>query len=166
MSFRTNRLRASLLASAMSMASFSLSPALAQTALSSAPVGAPATSPAATAAIATAANSGVHLDEVIVTGTSSTKQVFKAPYAVTVISAQQIADKAPTSVADALKGTPGLWIESTAGEAGSENVYARGLPGGSYEYFGLQEDGLPIYETEYETYVNADIFERVDLGTQ
>ncbi len=165
MSLRINRLRAMLLGSAISTATLGLGPTQAQTAPPSTPA-APATSSAADGAIAASHNDGVHLNEVIVTGTSAAKQVFKAPYAVTVLSAQQIADKAPTSVADALKGTPGLWVESTAGEAGSENIYARGLPGGSYEYFSLEEDGLPVFETQYETYANADIFERVDLGVE
>ncbi len=151
----TNRRRARLFGSALSIAALGFCPAVAQT--SAAPPPAKDTASGST---------GLHMDEVVVTGTSMARQKFKAPYAITVLTADQIADRAPTSTADVLKGTPGLWVESSGGEGGGENVYARGLPGGSFEYFGLQEDGLPLFETNYESYTNIDELIRVDLGTQ
>jgi outer membrane receptor protein involved in Fe transport len=150
-------LRAALLGSALAFAPLVVSTAIAQTA-------AEADAPSAKGAASSGA--GLHMDEIVVTGTSAARQKFKAPYAITVLTVDQIADRAPTSTADVLKGTPGLWVESSGGEGGGENVYARGLPGGSFEYFGLEEDGLPLFETNYESYANIDEFERVDLGTQ
>jgi iron complex outermembrane recepter protein len=72
---------------------------------------------------------------------------MESPVAITTIDARMILELAPRSTAELLKAVPGIYTESTGGEA-FNNVSIRGIgttTGFGYEM--LQEDGLPVIST-------------------
>ncbi len=73
-------------------------------------------------------NSIFGLEQVVVTGTRTGQDKFTAPYSVTTISPAKIQEIAPKSITELLKDTPGITVEASGGEGGSENVLIRGLP--------------------------------------
>lgn len=104
--------------------------------------------------------------DIVVTGTSTRQRKFDAPYSVTSIDAAQIADAAPHSVADLLAATPGITVEASGGEGGGENVVIRGLPWSGWRLIDFNQDGMPLFESNTERFMNIDQFYRVDLDTQ
>ncbi|WP_332908737.1 TonB-dependent receptor [Sphingomonas mollis] len=102
----------------------------------------------------------------VVTGTSTRQRKFDAPYSVSTIDAEQIADAAPHSVADLLAATPGITVEASGGEGGGENVVIRGLPWSGWRLIDFNQDGMPLFESNTERFMNIDQFYRVDLDTQ
>ncbi len=105
-------------------------------------------------------------DDIVVTGTSTRQRKFDAPYSVSTIDAEQIADAAPHSVADLLAATPGITVEASGGEGGGENVVIRGLPWSGWRLIDFNQDGMPLFESNTERFMNIDQFYRVDLDTQ
>jgi iron complex outermembrane recepter protein len=106
------------------------------------------------------------VNEVVVTGTAGSIDKFTAPYAVSTLKGQPILDRAPHSLADLLRGQPGLVVENSGGEGGNENIVVRGLPFAGFRLIDVLEDGLPIYESNYERFMNIDSLYRVDLMTE
>lgn len=104
--------------------------------------------------------------DIVVTGTSRTQRKFDAPYSVSTIDRQRIDDTAPHSVAALLKATPGITVEASGGEGGGENVVIRGLPWSGWRLIDLNQDGMPLFETNTERYFNIDQIYRVDLDTR
>lgn len=151
--------RSALLCSVAGIFLVSAYPAFAQDA---APVGADR-SDAATSA--QDGDNGASLNEIIVTGTSVNRTKFETSYAITTLSSEDIARKAPLGLADLISSTPGLYVESSGGEVGN-NVYSRGLPNDNYRYLQVLEDGLPVWEEGAGAFTNADIFYRVDATTE
>jgi outer membrane receptor protein involved in Fe transport len=104
--------------------------------------------------------------DIVVTGTSTRQRKFDAPYSVSTIDAGQIAQAAPHSVADLLGATPGITVEASGGEGGGENVVIRGLPWSGWRLIDFTQDGMPLFESNTERFMNIDQFYRVDLDTQ
>jgi iron complex outermembrane receptor protein len=125
---------------------------------------APAAAPAATASDAGNAPS-LGLNEIVVTGNSAKTEKFKASYAISTQNKQDLQDKQPRSVVDVFKSLPGVTVENSGGEGGGENVVIRGLPFAGFRLLDVQEDGLPLFHSNYERELNADELFRVDLNT-
>ena len=87
------------------------------------------------------------LAEVVVTGTAASAGVKKldASFEITTASLEEIRDSQPSSAADMLKIVPGIWAESSGGEAGA-NIELAGFPGGGdAPYVTYQLNGSPIF---------------------
>jgi outer membrane cobalamin receptor len=97
---------------------------LAGTALAS-----PAYAQQATPAPAADAAATPEPQEIVVTGNANREGQRKidASYSISTASAAQIREVQPTSTADLLKIVPGVWVESSGGQAGA-NVFIRGFP--------------------------------------
>ena len=105
------------------------------------------------------------MQEVVVTGTSERKQKFKTPYAISTIGEAAIESKSPKSAVDLLKSVPGIQVENSGGEGGGENVVIRGLPWSGFRLLDMLEDGIPLFESNFERQLQIDELYRVDLGT-
>ena len=109
---------------------------------------------------------GLELEEVVVTATPTPTTKLTASYAISTLNSQELQDKPPRSLVDALKTVPGLNVENSGGEAGGENVVIRGLPFSGFRLLDVLEDGLPLFESNYERELQIDELYRVDLGTE
>ncbi|HEV2700275.1 MAG TPA: TonB-dependent receptor [Steroidobacteraceae bacterium] len=78
----------------------------------------------------------------MVTGSTSKRTLLDASVAITAVSAEDLAQKAPRTTVDVLEMIPGIFVEPTAGPV-SNNYSVRGLPGGGQEFIRLEEDGMP-----------------------
>lgn len=103
-------------------------------------------------------------DAVIVTGTAAGQTKFETSYAVTDFAADDLQRLAPLNTADLIGQAPGVYVESTGGEA--SNVYrVRGIPNeGSFQIF--QEDGMPIYPENSGFFFTGDGLLRTDIMTE
>ena len=117
-------------------------------------------------AVASSVNNVFGVDEVVVTGTASKIDKFTAPYSISTLKEEAVLDKAPRSLADMLRGQPGITVENSGGEGGDENIVIRGLPYAGFRLIDVLQDGLPFYESNYERFLNIDEVFRVDLMTQ
>lgn len=87
------------------------------------------------------------LDAVVVTGTARREGVRKleAGFSITTATEEQIKQAAPTSTADILKTVPGIFVETSGGQAGA-NIRVRGFPTpGDGPYSTFQLNGAPLY---------------------
>lgn len=108
----------------------------------------------------------LYSDTLVVTGTRNPQTKRESSVAITTVSEEQIAEREPRSTADLLRVVPGFYVESSGGEVGG-NLFARGLPAdGSYRYVALMEDGMPVFDATELSFVNADIFVRVDENVE
>ena len=123
-------------------------------------------SEAASASVAAATNNVFALNEVVVTGTAGATDKFTAPYSVSTLKEEAILDKAPRDLVDVMRGQPGINAENSGGSGGDENIEIRGLPFVGFRLFDVLEDGLPLYESNYERFLNIDELYRGDLMTQ
>lgn len=106
------------------------------------------------------------MDEIVVTGTRTEARKIESSTAITTISAPEIRMRAPRSTADLVKVIPGFYVEDSGGDVGG-NLWARGLPAdGSFRYVALLEDGMPVFDATELSFVNADIFVRVDQNIE
>jgi outer membrane receptor protein involved in Fe transport len=126
---------------------------------------APANAPNAAPAAADSSSDGLLLQEVIVTATPVPQRKFDAAYAVSTLDSDMIQEKAPRSMVDLLRSTPGVNVENSGGEGGGENVVIRGLPFAGFRLLDVLEDGLPLFESNFERELNIDEVYRVDLNT-
>lgn len=110
-------------------------------------------------------NTGLALQTVVVTGTSTSVKKFDAPYSISTLDSADIAQKAPDSIVDLLRGIPGIVVENSGGEGGGENTVIRGLPYAGFRLLDMLVDGLPLFESNYERQLQIDELYRVDLGT-
>jgi outer membrane receptor protein involved in Fe transport len=104
--------------------------------------------------------------QVVVTGTSGHKKKFETPYAISTIGDAEIQRKEPRSAVDLLKAVPGIKVENSGGQGGGENVVIRGLPFSGFRLMDMLEDGLPLFESNYERQLQIDELYRLDLGTE
>lgn len=89
----------------------------------------------------------VKLDAFVVTGSMAPKRQIESPVAITTLDRGRIEALGPRNFAEALKAIPGVYVESTGGEA-FNNVSIRGIGTTSgYSYVMLYEDGLPVWAT-------------------
>lgn len=96
---------------------------------------------------AAAQEDALKLNAVIVTGSVAPRTKMESPVAITTIDRTRLDDLNPRNFAEAVKAVPGIYVESTGGEA-FNNVSIRGIgttSGFSYEM--LYEDGLPVLST-------------------
>ncbi len=105
-----------------------------------------------------------NLEQVVVTGTSTTRTQKEMTGSLAQISAKQIQAIAPNSMADILRTIPGVHAEGGGGDVAS-NILVRGMPaGGQYKYTPIEEDGMPVQSTGYLTSSAQDVFFRPDMG--
>ena len=108
----------------------------------------------------------LELHTVIVTGVQTPASSIQSSIAATNITADEIDENAPRSVADILQTIPGFYVESSGGEV-TNNLFSRGMSAeGSYQYVALLEDGLPIYDAGNVDWVAADNYFRIDNTIQ
>ena len=104
------------------------------------------------------------LDEVVVTGTFSSRSQKESPISMTYLSGVQLQQLAASSQADILRTVPGITAEGGGGEIAS-NVFVRGMPsGGQYQFTPLQVDGLPVLSTFGLNSSAHDVYFRNDVG--
>jgi iron complex outermembrane recepter protein len=126
----------------------------------------PARTAPASPEVADSTNNIFALEEVVVTGNAAEISKFAAPYDISTIKEQVMLDKAPHSLVDLLRGQPGIYVENSGGEGGDENVVIRGLPYSGFRLIDVLQDGLPLFESNYERFLNIDELFRVDLMTE
>eukprot|EP01132_Coremiostelium_polycephalum_P018894 gene18894-22500_t len=108
----------------------------------------------------------LQLEGVVVTGGGNPKKKLESSVAITSISNKDILTRAPLNSIDLLKAIPGLTVESTGGD-GPGNVWVRGFPQqGGYIFLGIQEDGLPLLPTGFNSNPSIDQYYKTDLTIQ
>lgn len=101
---------------------------------------------------------------IIVSGTPGGVGIRKADasFAVTNMSAQDIERLAPTSTADVFRAVPGIWVESSGGQAGA-NIFVRGFPGGGdAPFLTISLEGSPIYPAPTLSFLENSSMFRLD----
>jgi iron complex outermembrane recepter protein len=105
-----------------------------------------------------------NLDQVVVTGTSTTRTQKEMTGSLSQISAKEIQAISANSMADILRIIPGVHAEGGGGDVAS-NILVRGMPsGGQYKYTPIEEDGMPVQSTAYLTSSAQDVYFRPDMG--
>ncbi|MEE9372114.1 MAG: TonB-dependent receptor [Saprospiraceae bacterium] len=106
----------------------------------------------------------LQMEEIVVSANFNEKSKLESSVSVSLLSAFEINELAPTSAIEALKIVPGIYINDANGEVGVE-IFGRGL---STPYFSLQEDGLPssISEMSSNEKFTRDMFIRSDLMSE
>ena len=102
--------------------------------------------------------------QVVVTGNARRGGILKkeAGYSITTADAEQIKDAAPTDTADLLKIVPGVFVETTGGQAGA-NIRVRGFPeAGDSPYATIQMNGSPIYAAPSLSFIEGSSLFRID----
>jgi outer membrane cobalamin receptor len=101
------------------------------------------------------------LNTFVVTGSIAPETKLDASLAITTIAPSDIETMAPRSIDELMKAVPGVYIESTGGEA-NNTVAARGVGAGDgFEYLAMLEDGLPVISEEDMSFSTADNYTRV-----
>jgi outer membrane receptor protein involved in Fe transport len=108
---------------------------------------------------------GLMMDAVVVTGASIALRKLDTPYAISTLGPASIREDAPRSMVDLLRSVPGITVENSGGEGGGENVVVRGLPWAGFRLLDVEEDGLPLFVSNYEREFNIDEVYRLDLET-
>lgn len=113
-----------------------------------------------------AAKEGVaaELQQVVVTGSAQSNGVRKidASYSITTATEEQIKQAAPSSTADLLKIVPGVYAESSGGNAGA-NIEVRGFPsGGDAPFVTIQMMGSPLFPTPTLSFLENSSLFRID----
>ena len=102
--------------------------------------------------------------QVVVTGNARREGILKkeAGYSITTADAEQIKDAAPINTADLLKIVPGVFVETTGGQAGA-NIRVRGFPeAGDSPYATIQMNGSPIYAAPSLSFIEGSSLFRID----
>jgi iron complex outermembrane receptor protein len=117
--------------------------------------------PAASGPAAPQGGEIIKLDAYVVTGSIRPQSRLDSPLAISTIDREKIEVMAPRSIDELMKAIPGLYIESTGGEA--NNVLAvRGIGAGNgFKYATMLEDGLPVVSEEDTSFSTADNYTRV-----
>jgi outer membrane receptor protein involved in Fe transport len=136
---------------------------LAGTALGAAPAFAQDTAPTSPVAPPATADAAPMAD-IVVTGNVNREGLRKldASYSISTASAEQIREVQPTSTADLLKIVPGLWVESSGGNAGA-NVFIRGFPStGDAPFLTLELNGSPLVAPSALSFMENSSLFRLD----
>ncbi len=89
----------------------------------------------------------LQLNAFVITGSVAPRKQIESPVAITTIDRNRVEELAPRNFAEVLKAIPGVYTESTGGEA-FNNVSIRGIgTTAGYSYVMLYEDGLPVLAT-------------------
>jgi outer membrane receptor protein involved in Fe transport len=145
---RTHTLTLALLAGT----ALGAAPAFAQDTTPTSPIAPPATADAAP------------MQDIVVTGNVNREGLRKldASYSISTASAEQIREVQPTSTADLLKIVPGLWVESSGGQAGA-NVFIRGFPStGDAPFLTLELNGSPLVAPSALSFMEDSSLFRLD----
>jgi outer membrane receptor protein involved in Fe transport len=110
-----------------------------------------------------AAEDGLKLERVVVTGTASRSSKMRSSVSVSTMEPDAIALAAPTSAAEVLRSIPGVRAESSGGE-GNANITVRGVPisAGGARYVQMQEDGLPVLQSGDFNFITPDSYVKID----
>lgn len=120
----------------------------------------PATNPDLTAG-QKPADEVIQLNAFVVTGAVTPRKQLESPVAITTLDRGRIDDLGPRNFAELLKAVPGIYVESTGGEA-FNNVSIRGIGTTvGYSYVMLYEDGLPVIATNNLRHGLPDAFTRI-----
>jgi iron complex outermembrane receptor protein len=104
------------------------------------------------------------MQQVVVTGSAQSGGLRKldAAYSITTATAEQIKQAAPSSTADLLKIVPGVYAESSGGNAGA-NIEVRGFPsGGDAPFVTIQMMGSPLFPTPTLSFLENSSLFRID----
>ncbi|MEK6541210.1 MAG: TonB-dependent receptor [Pseudomonadota bacterium] len=107
-------------------------------------------------------------EDIVVTGTAGGASLRRqdASFAITTVSAEDLAIAAPKSTAEIFTLVPGVWAESSGGVAGA-NIDVRGLPGGGDAPFvTISLNGAPIYGTPSLSFFEQSSIFRADETIQ
>jgi iron complex outermembrane recepter protein len=105
-----------------------------------------------------------NLDQIVVTGTNTTRTQKEMTGSLSQLSAKQIQAISANSMADIIRVIPGVHAEGGGGDVAS-NIFVRGMPsGGQYKYTPIEEDGMPVQSTGYLTSSAQDVYFRPDMG--
>jgi len=103
------------------------------------------------------------LEEVVITGNINPRKRIESSVASTTLNAKEMEQRVARSSVDLLKAVPGLWVESTGGEAPA-SVRVRGFVSGGFTFVGIMEDGLPVFQGGYGIIPSPDQFYKADLS--
>jgi outer membrane receptor protein involved in Fe transport len=103
----------------------------------------------------------LQLESLVVTGTAMPITKFDSAFSISTLSEFKIERLAPQSSVDLVRSLPGFWTEPSGGEGGN-NLAVRGLPSSNFRFVGFFEDGLPNFQEQQQSYLNADELLRVD----
>ncbi|MES2127501.1 MAG: TonB-dependent receptor [Pseudomonadota bacterium] len=104
------------------------------------------------------------IQQVVVTGSANSGGVRKidASYSITTATEEQLKQAAPSSTADLLKIVPGVFAESSGGNAGA-NIEVRGFPsGGDAPFVTIQMQGSPLFPTPTLSFLENSSLFRID----
>jgi iron complex outermembrane receptor protein len=103
------------------------------------------------------------MQQVVVTGAAAgATRKIDASYSITTASEEQIRQAAPSSTADLLKVVPGVYAESSGGNAGA-NIEVRGFPsGGDAPFVTVQLMGSPLFPTATLSFMENSSLFRID----
>ncbi|HSW04028.1 TonB-dependent receptor [Aquabacterium sp.] len=158
---------------AASLCLLSLGPAWAQVAAPAEPAAAtpkearreaaPQAEAAPRADAAPKAETGLNLEQVVVTGTARRTSKLAASVSISTLGAEQLQQTGAASAAEVLRSIPGIRSESSGGESNA-NVTIRGLPisAGGSRYVQFQEDGLPVLQIGDFNFATPDTWIRAD----
>ncbi|WP_242137839.1 TonB-dependent receptor [Sphingomonas sp. TREG-RG-20F-R18-01] len=102
--------------------------------------------------------------DIVVTGNANRagQRKLDASYSISTATAEQIREVQPTSTADLLKIVPGVWVESSGGNAGA-NVFIRGFPStGDAPFLTLQLNGSPVIAPSSLSFLEDSSIFRLD----
>jgi outer membrane receptor protein involved in Fe transport len=110
-----------------------------------------------------AADDGLNMERIVVTGTTGGTSKMKSSVSVSTMDLDAVLNAAPTSAADVLRSIPGLRSESSGGE-GNANITVRGVPisAGGARYVQIQEDGLPVLQSGDFQFITQDAYVKID----
>ena len=120
-----------------------------------------AATPGAALKPASADEEAILLNAFVTTGSVTPRKQLESPVAITTLDRGRIDDLAPRNLAELFKAAPGVYVESTGGEA-FNNYTVRGIggaAGGAYVH--LHEDGLPVLVANTLRHGGADAWTRM-----
>jgi len=104
------------------------------------------------------------VQQIVVTGVASggSRRKIDTGYSITTATEEQMKEAGPTSTADLMKISPGVYVESTGGQTGA-NIQIRGFPsGGDAPYVTLQLNGSPLFPAPTLSFLANDSTFRID----
>jgi catecholate siderophore receptor len=121
--------------------------------------------PAAAAADQAAANDGLKLDTIVITGSSQGRSKMRSSVSISTIEGESVVTATAGSAAEVLRSIPGIRSESSGGESNA-NVGVRGIPisAGGARYIQFQEDGLPVLQFGDIAFATPDTWIRADVN--
>ncbi|HEY8024831.1 MAG TPA: TonB-dependent receptor [Burkholderiaceae bacterium] len=104
------------------------------------------------------------VQQIVVTGVASggSRRKIDSGYSITTATEEQMKEAGPTSTADLMKISPGVYVESTGGQTGA-NIQIRGFPsGGDAPFVTLQLNGSPLFPAPTLSFLANDSTFRID----